>query len=67
MIQEHLEVNGIALVATKRFYFGVGGGSSMLEDLTRDLPNLQIELLSAFEDGSSNIRDIYQITKISNV
>jgi hypothetical protein len=27
MIQLHLEVGGVAIIASKRYYFGVGGGA----------------------------------------
>jgi hypothetical protein len=63
MIQHHLEINGIALIATKRFYFGVGGGSATLEELVKSFHNLEISLIASYEDGASNIRDIFQIIK----
>lgn len=63
MIDQHLKSGGTAYIATKRFYFGVGGGSATVEGLVSELPSLRIAVVSSFEDGASNIRDIYCITK----
>ncbi len=63
MINEHLQDGGFALVATKRFYFGVGGGSATLEQFICSLSSLSLQLVWSIEDGSSNIRDLFLITK----
>jgi hypothetical protein len=52
----------MAFIATKRFYFGVGGGSASIEELINRFEHLRFELRYSFEDGHSNVRDIYKIT-----
>lgn len=62
MIENHLEENGIALVASKRYYFGVGGGTDELRKLISS--NISFQVLATFEDGSSNIREIIQLQRL---
>lgn len=59
-IHEHLAEDGLAILANKRFYFGVGGGSTYLSDLFQDLDNgtWEVQTVRSIEDGASNIRDI---------
>ena len=66
MLINHLEINGIALIATKRYYFGVGGGSLELEQTIKSCSNGQLtySIIEVYEDGYSNIREIIQVTKI---
>jgi hypothetical protein len=67
-IVENLSPSGFAMVATKRFYFGVGGGSVELEHLISTnsyfKENLVFSVEKSFEDGFSNIRDIIKIKKL---
>jgi predicted DNA-binding protein len=60
MIDHHLSYTGIAILATKRYYFGVGGGRGLIERIINESNDfsLCIESVKSFEDGSSNIRDI---------
>ena len=52
--------DGIAFVATKRYYFGTGGGvSSFLRALP---PDLHATTVWSCQDGASNIRDILQVS-----
>jgi len=64
MLENHLSSDGVALLATKRHYFGLGGGTREFEVLvsgsTRDL--LCCSVVKSFEDGQSNIRDIIRVT-----
>lgn len=61
---KHLSSTGCALLATKRFYFGVGGGSHELEDaIAKQKLDLRVELVATFEDGQSNIRDLLSVKK----
>jgi predicted nicotinamide N-methyase len=61
---------GIGLVATKRYYFGVGGGSDALREAAgKEQITIQgvdyvvhIEPVQEFEDGTSNIRDLLAVT-----
>lgn len=56
----HLAQDGLAILATKRFYFGVGGGTYEFESLLDNLPGkpLKVEIVNSIDDGVSNIRDI---------
>lgn len=62
-IADHLTETGSALIATKRYYFGVGGGSGTLLDQLRRYPQLQAERVKLLEDGRSNTREIFLITR----
>ena len=61
---------GVGLVATKRYYFGVGGGSDALREAARKklvVVNqlnylVHIETVQVYEDGTSNIRDLLKVT-----
>jgi hypothetical protein len=64
MIESHLEPNGVALIASKKYYFGVGGGTFDLENLaSRSSSTLKYSLVKAFEDGQSNIREVIKLVK----
>lgn len=65
MIQHHLSYDGSAIIATKRHYFGVGGGRGLIERFVEQSKSfsLTIECVKSFEDGSSNIRDILIVRK----
>ena len=59
---------GVALVAAKRFYFGVGGGTAAFLSLLRKQRAgagvaLSAEVVRVFEDGASNIREILRVVK----
>lgn len=63
MIEAHLSDTGVALIASKRFYFGVGGGTLELTELIRQRSALSCEVLEVFEDGHSNIREIISLRR----
>lgn len=65
MLNKHLDKNGLALIATKKYYFGVRGGSMELEQLIKNNDQLTYQIVSIIEDKQSNIREIIQITKKS--
>ena len=63
-----LALEGIALIATKRYYFGCGGGSYELMRLFQESSyssSYCCRIVKSFEDGNSNIRDIIEVKKIS--
>ena len=60
-----LELDGVAIVAAKRFYFGVGGGVSSFMAIANRLGKARVRVASSVEDGSSNIRDILEFRRIS--
>jgi hypothetical protein len=63
-IENHLEVNGIALIASKRYYFGVGGGVALLENLISSSVCLfDYQIIMSVDDGKSNIRDVVKLKR----
>lgn len=58
-----LPVNGQAILANKRYYFGTGGGSTLFENYINQLGTLSVATVSSIEDGQSNIRDIQLVTR----
>ncbi|KAH9248495.1 hypothetical protein BASA81_013821 [Batrachochytrium salamandrivorans] len=57
--------NSRAVLAAKRYYFGVGGGSSSFLELARSSPAATACVLTSVADGASNIRDVVEF-KLSN-
>ena len=52
----------LRLVATKDYYFGVGGGRFVLEQLlARSFPHLRCVMVRHYDDGSSNVRSILAV------
>ena len=60
-IARTLSVTGEALVATKRYYFGCGGGVAALENEIGRIDRLCCEVVWSAEDGRSNVRDILRV------
>jgi len=63
MVLRHLSATGVALIASKRFYFGVGGGTYTLESLVQANGLLNYEMIQVYQDGASNIREIVRLTR----
>ena len=63
MVMTHLSSTGSALIASKRFYFGVGGGTYTLQTLVEAAGILSYDVLQVYEDGHSNIREIVQLKR----
>jgi len=70
ILATHLDPNcGIGLVATKRYYFGCGGGveafhnaaSSQQVKINGTLYRLDIRTLEIFDNGTGNIRELLQV------
>ncbi len=56
----HLKYNsGVGLVSMKRYYFGVGGGSDAFKKASLEF-GLQVDLVREYNDGASNIRDLWR-------
>lgn len=74
LLLHHLKPNGVGLVACKRYYFGVGGGSDAFVKAAKGLTldesgveqKLQLELVRQYNDGKSNIRDLWKVTVVSS-
>ena len=70
LLVKHLKVNtGVAFIATKRYYFGVGGGSdSFRAGLSSvSLPNVEfnVETVMVFDNGAGNIRELLKVHAIA--
>ena len=62
LIKNNLNKNGEAYFASKRFYFGVGGGSSEFRQYINDRNDFNIAQVKQIKDGINNIRVILKIT-----
>lgn len=67
-----LAPDGVALVAAKTYYFGVGGGTDMFKDEIKNKTSLEVVDVESFQDGMTNVREILKIvsprpTKTSKV
>ena len=60
-IARTLSATGEAVVATKRYYFGCGGGVAALENEIGRIDRLCCEVVWSAEDGRSNVRDILRV------
>ncbi len=52
--------HAVALVASKRFYFGTGGSSECFRRCCA-LSGLDAEVVQVLDDGRSNIREIMEV------
>jgi hypothetical protein len=62
LFARHLTDQGVGLVATKRYYFGVGGGSDAFRTAATIL-NLRVETVCVYDNGSGNIRELLRTTR----
>ncbi|KAL7479370.1 hypothetical protein ACHAW6_005102 [Cyclotella cf. meneghiniana] len=71
LMLKHLKIDtGVGLVATKRFYFGVGGGTDMFADAAKTLntskvqpfsqKRLVVRTIRSYDTGNANIRDLLE-------
>lgn len=67
LIVHHLKDGGIAYVATKRYYFGVGGGSDAFRDGIQQHSSrqdqLQVDTLQVYDNGAGNIRELIRVQR----
>ena len=72
LLLRHLKIDiGVGLVATKRFYFGVGGGTDLFIEACEKLCRtnqppfstlrLTVRTLQSFDTGNANIRDLLEV------
>lgn len=64
LLQSHLAPQGVALIASKKYYFGVGGGTLDLQQLVARSGDLQSAVVFSAVDGKSNIREIIEVTRV---
>ena len=63
-ISSLLSDSGIAIIASKRYYFGVGGGTQELARICASY-SMSMSIARVFEDGVSNIREIVTLTRVT--
>lgn len=69
LLAKHLAIDGVGLVATKRYYFGCGGGSDAFRDASSTQQvsiegisyGLRVETVEVFASGSGNIRELLSV------
>ena len=69
LLAKHLAIDGVGLVATKRYYFGCGGGSDAFRHASSNQQvsiegisyGLRIETVAVFDSGSGNIRELLKV------
>jgi hypothetical protein len=66
LLQTHLAPGGIALIASKKYYFGVGGGTMELQNLVAQNRDMQSTVVFTAADGRSNVREIIEVRKLAN-
>ena len=62
LIKNNLNKDGEAYFSSKRFYFGVGGGSSEFRQYITERNEFEISQVKTIKDGINNIRVILKIT-----
>jgi len=62
LIEKLLVKGGIALIASKRYYFGVGGSTQEFMQISKT-NGMSCRVAQIFADGSSNVREILQLIK----
>ncbi|KAL7461608.1 hypothetical protein ACHAXS_002025 [Conticribra weissflogii] len=72
LMMKHLKIDdGVGLVATKRFYFGVGGGTDYFSEVAELLGKcnhepysglrLAVRPIRSYDTGNANIRDLLEV------
>jgi predicted nicotinamide N-methyase len=66
LLVKHLKVDtGVAFIATKRYYFGVGGGSdafkAALTAASMSSVHFEVETVMVYDNGAGNIRELLRV------
>jgi hypothetical protein len=61
VLKEKLNKPGICFICSKKYYFGVGGGTSQFMDFVNTKGDFEVNVVKEFNDGMSNIRQIIEI------
>ena len=62
VMAKRLKPDGVALIAAKTYYFGVGGGTDMFTALVKKDGRCKIEVAEKYADGSTNVREMLKLT-----
>lgn len=74
LMMKHLKVGtGVGLVATKRFYFGVGGGADSFNQAALIMSDrhessglrLVVRTIQSYDTGNANIRDLLEVRLVN--
>ncbi|GKY93024.1 histidine protein methyltransferase 1 [Mayamaea pseudoterrestris] len=66
LIDQHLSADGTAYVSTKRYYFGVGGGTDVFGECASKY-GLQVETVHVVNTGLGNVREVLRVKKRPHV
>ena len=61
ILKNKLKKPGICFICSKKFYFGVGGGTSQFIDFVKAKGDFSVSVVKEYNDGISNIRQIIEI------
>jgi len=62
LIKNHIKEGGVAYVAAKKYYFGVGGSTHQFVQVVKNHnPTVQIRTVKNIQDGQSNVREIIRL------
>ena len=67
LLSKHLKPGtGVAFISSKRYYFGVGGGTKCLCESLRkqNKHEFQIEVLEVYDNGAGNIRELLLVKSL---
>lgn len=66
LVVRHLKHDtGVAYIATKRYYFGVGGGSdSFISNLQNLSSVFKAEVVQVYDNGTGNIRELIKVSPV---
>ena len=53
--------HGVALVAAKSYYFGVGGGTRLFAAAAEKDGSFEVDTVASYSDGASNVREILRV------
>jgi hypothetical protein len=55
--------DGVALIAAKRYYFGVGGGTRAFAEALAESGAFECDVAATYADGASNVREILRVRR----
>jgi hypothetical protein len=61
ILKDHLNNPGICFIASKKFYFGVGGGTNQFIEYINNKGDFSVKVAKEINDGVSNIRQILEL------
>jgi SAM-dependent methyltransferase len=64
LVRELLRPGGTSLIAAKSYYFGVGGSVAAFKLLVAADPRFACRTVRTWEDGASNRREVFAITRV---